>query len=69
MEATYLLWFDASYYNIEELIDSMYNYEYVGIMSGSVYGDENYLRINIGCPKSKLEDGLERLLKSVRRIE
>lgn len=34
-------------------------------MPGSAYGDKNYLRMNLGCPKAKLEDGLERMKKAV----
>ena len=34
-------------------------------MKGEVYGDNGakYLRMNCGCPRSKLEEGMKRLKK------
>lgn len=65
-EATYLAWIDISKVNMsmEEMQDKMINIGKVGIMPGSTYGDSNYLRMNIACPKSKLEEGLKRLKNS-----
>ena len=34
-------------------------------MKGEVYGSEKYLRLNCGCPLSKLKEGLERFKKSI----
>ncbi len=67
--ATYLVWIDASYYNIDKLIDIMYNETKVGIMSGDVYGCHGYLRINIGCSQSKLIEGIERIKQSLELYE
>lgn len=69
-EATYLLWIDASHYSekMSELADAMYHQEKVGVMLGDVYGCKNYLRINIGCPRSKLQDGMDRLNRAIRSI-
>lgn len=65
-EATYLAWIDISNVDmdIKEMQDKMINVGKVGIMAGSTYGDSNYLRMNIACPKSKLEEGLKRLKNS-----
>lgn len=64
-DGTYLLWIDSSNYDIDQLLDIMYNQTKVGIMSGEVYGVKGYLRINIGCQRSKLEEGMKRLAKAI----
>ncbi|MER2002156.1 MAG: beta-cystathionase, partial [Carnobacterium inhibens] len=39
----------------------------VAIMDGSIYGvqGKDFLRMNIGCPRKKVMDGLEGLKKAV----
>lgn len=66
-EATYLAWIDVSELDITEsnLQDLLINKGNVGIMSGINYGDASYLRMNIGCPRSKLEEGLNRVEKAL----
>lgn len=70
-DGTYLLWIDSRAYEqkFEQLIDIMYNQTKVGIMDGSVYGMDNFLRINIGCQRSKLEEGLKRFKQAVDLLE
>lgn len=70
-DGTYLLWVDSRQYSdkFEQLIDIMYNQTSVGIMDGSVYGMEKFLRINIGCQRSKLEEGLKRFKLAVDILE
>lgn len=70
-DGTYLLWIDSRAYaaNFKKLIDIMYNQTKVGIMDGSVYGMDNFLRINIGCQRSKLEEGLKRFKQAVVILE
>ena len=65
-DSTYLAWIDVSKVDMtmEEMQNKMINVGKVGIMPGSTYGDSNYLRMNVACPKSKLEEGLERLKNS-----
>ena len=68
-EATYLAWIDATNvpFTTEEIQDALVNVGKVAIMKGEVYGKngEKYLRMNCGCPKSKLEDGLNRMKKAM----
>ncbi len=33
----------------------------VALSSGSIYGDDGFLRLNIACPRSRLSQGLERI--------
>lgn len=67
-EGTYLAWMDASGLGLEpeELQDRLVNRGRVGIMSGGVYGDPACLRMNVACPRSKLEEGLDRMLAGIR---
>ncbi|MFD1419138.1 MalY/PatB family protein [Companilactobacillus keshanensis] len=67
-QATYLAWIDVSGLNIpmKELQNKLINQGKVGIMPGTTYGDSNYLRMNIACPKSKLEEGLKRMEFGIR---
>ncbi|WP_229683185.1 MalY/PatB family protein [Virgibacillus oceani] len=72
-ESTYLAWIDCSKLlsSDQEIQNALVNIGKVGIMSGSVYrvNDGNFLRMNVGCPREKLIDGLERLKKSIDGIE
>jgi bifunctional pyridoxal-dependent enzyme with beta-cystathionase and maltose regulon repressor activities len=37
-------------------------------MSGTTYGDSHYLRMNIACPISKLQEGLKRMEYGIRFV-
>ena len=64
-ESTYLLWIDCHRLNVsmEEFQDVLINQAKVAIMDGKTYGKtgESFLRLNVGCAREKLEDGLNRL--------
>lgn len=62
-EATYLAWIDVSKLELDEQTLQMLliNKGKVGIMSGIHYGDGHYLRMNCGCSRSKLEEGIKRI--------
>ena len=68
LEATYLMWLDISkaVSDTSLLREKLISVGKVAIMDGSIYGGNGhqFLRLNIGCPKSKLVDGLDRMLKS-----
>ena len=63
-EATYLMWIDCTALGLTmaELQQRMIRKGKVAIMSGEIYGKEgrNFLRLNIGCSREKLIDGLKR---------
>ncbi|MES1044494.1 pyridoxal phosphate-dependent aminotransferase [Heyndrickxia oleronia] len=71
-ESTYLAWIDCSNLRItsNDLQQALINVGKVGIMSGEVYGENRgvFLRMNVGCPQTKLVEGLERLKRSVRSL-
>lgn len=64
-QATYLLWIDCSALTVsmEAFQHVLINDAKVAIMDGSVYGrgGEQFLRLNVGCTRDKLMDGLHRL--------
>lgn len=66
-QATYLAWMDVSKLGLtsEELQDKLINKGRVGIMPGKTYGDSQYLRMNIACPISKLQEGLKRMERGI----
>ena len=71
--ATYLGWINIAPLGLEmdALQHELVTKQKVAIMDGSVYGNggQNYLRFNLGAPKSKIEDGLNRLAKAVHALQ
>jgi cystathionine beta-lyase len=67
-EATYLVWLDFTAYNLSEialakiLIDGG-----IALNNGSKFGTggEGYFRLNFGCPRSVLEEGLVKIEKAL----
>ncbi len=61
-QATYLAWVNVQDLTSDDryLQDVLVNKAKVGFMNGRVYGDPHYLRINVGAPRSKVEEGLRR---------
>jgi cystathionine beta-lyase len=69
-QAGYLAWIDVSALGIDdaalqaELIDT----EKLAIMPGTTYGSTGHLRLNVGCPRSKVERGLDGLIRALDRL-
>lgn len=70
-EATYLDWIDLNsiYKGTDEALQEklIHNCK-VAIMPGSTYGKEGtkYLRLNVACPRSKLEKGVTAIIESLK---
>ncbi|MEI5994249.1 MalY/PatB family protein [Candidatus Enterococcus mansonii] len=68
-QATYLLWIDCSKlpFSMNTLQEALVQKGKIAIMTGTTYGKSgaNFLRLNIGCSKQKLLEGLQRLRKSI----
>ncbi len=64
-QATYLLWLDCGRLGMsgEEIAETIRRETGLYLSEGSQYGStgENFLRLNIACPRTVLEDGLRRL--------
>ncbi|SHH85125.1 MalY/PatB family protein [Clostridium intestinale] len=71
-EGTYLAWIDVRElpFTKEEIQCALVDEGKVGIMPGETYGDNGakYLRLNCGCPKEKLIEGLWRLKKGIEYL-
>ena len=71
LESTYLAWIDirATGLSSDEITRLLLEKEHLMINSGTMYGGdgEGFIRINIACPRSVLQDALlriKRLLKN-----
>jgi cysteine-S-conjugate beta-lyase len=67
-QATYLAWLDFSAYKLKKSpYDFFLKKAKVALSDGKIFGkgNEEYVRLNFGCPRSILEQGLERMRKSL----
>ena len=73
LEGTYLVWMDCRHLGItsNELEEKLIREGEVWLNPGSMYGDagEGFMRINIACPRHRLEEGLNRLAKALKKTE
>jgi cystathionine beta-lyase len=64
-EATFLIWLDFTEYGMKnrELLNFVSEKAKVGLNDGGKFGTggDGWLRLNIGCPRTVLEEALERL--------
>ncbi|MCR5755188.1 MAG: pyridoxal phosphate-dependent aminotransferase [Acetatifactor sp.] len=65
LDVTYLLWIDVSDYtdNSKVLAENLRADTGLYVSEGEEYGGDGrkFIRLNVACPRSRLEDGLERL--------
>jgi len=69
-QAGYLAWIDLRPLGVDEeaLQRVLIEGEKVAIMPGSVYGAPGFLRLNLGCPRSKAEAGVSALVRGLRTV-
>jgi len=69
-DGTYLAWIDLGSLaiNMNDLQERLVTLEKVAIMRGDTYGPEgqSFLRMNLGCSRLKLDDGIDRLLRALK---
>jgi len=69
-ESTYLAWIDLRALEIDddELQKKLIEEQQVAIMRGDLYGPQGrgFIRLNVGCPRAKLEEGVKRLIAALR---
>lgn len=68
LEGTYLAWLDIRklHATSREAEEALLNEGKLFLSSGTTYGEkagEGYLRLNLACPKSVLEEGIKRMLQ------
>lgn len=68
-EGTYLLWVDCSGLEMDadELKKFMIEKAKVGLNAGAGYGEEGnqFMRINMACPRATIEEGVKRIIDAV----
>ncbi|MEU0137965.1 MalY/PatB family protein [Streptomyces sp. NPDC006296] len=69
-QAGYLAWIDLRPLGVDDeaLQRVLIEREKVAIMPGSVYGAPGFLRLNVGCPRSKAEAGVSALVRGLRAV-
>jgi cystathionine beta-lyase len=65
MEATYLAWFDVHQLELEQPT-RFFEEHGVGLSDGTPFDGPQHLRLNFGCPRSRLIEGLEKMERAVR---
>jgi cystathionine beta-lyase len=60
MESTYLAWLDVSKLGIEDPVKHFEKHG-VGLSDGTPFDGHQHLRLNFGCPHSRLVEGLEKI--------
>jgi cystathionine beta-lyase len=68
VEGTYLAWIDARRFRGQ---DAMRFFESAGLRlsDGRLFQGEGFVRLNFGCPRSTLQDALERISAAVSKLE
>lgn len=71
-EASYLAWIDLRPLNLNDQVlqDVLIHQQKVAIMPGYTYGPEGqgFVRLNAGCPREKLDEGLRRLITGINAL-
>ena len=63
-EAGFLAWIDCRSTGFETPADFFIQEAKVGVHDGAWFGDKDYVRLNFGCPRSVLEEALNRMEKA-----
>ena len=68
LEGTYLMWIDIRETGMkaDALCDKILKECNVCLSPGTIYGDENYIRLNLATQRARLKDALEKISKIVK---
>ena len=64
VEATYLAWIDISDLGLDHP-KSFFDKAGVGLSPGREFGDDRFMRLNFGCPRSRVEEAVTRIRLAV----
>ncbi len=67
IEATYLAWVDVSALGLDDP-PAFFEAAGVGMSPGHEFGDTDFMRLNFGCPRSRVEEALRRIHTAVKRL-
>lgn len=65
MQATYLAWFDVHQLELEHPT-AFFEQHGVGLSDGTPFDGPQHVRLNFGCPRSRLLEGLEKMERAIR---
>ncbi len=70
LEGTYLVWVDCSVLGMgsDDIEERLLHDDKVWINAGAMYGDDRFIRINIACPRQRMDEGLRRIAAGLRRL-
>lgn len=72
-DGTYLMWLDFTDFrqSADEIKEALLNIGKINLNDGRPYGEDGdkFFRLNIGCPREVLEDGLGRIKKAIDSLE
>ena len=64
MQSTYLAWFDVSQLELKDPVGHFEKHG-VGLSDGTPFDGPQHLRLNFGCPRARLEEGLEKIKAAI----
>ncbi len=67
IESTYLAWIDVRGTGLSDPVD-FFEQAGVGLSDGRSFGQEGFIRLNFGCPRSVLGKGLNRMEAQIRLL-
>lgn len=67
IEATYLAWIDVSALGLKNPA-KFFEGAGLGMSPGRDFGDPDYMRLNFGCPRRRVEQAVERIRKAVESL-
>ncbi len=67
IEATYLAWIDVSALGLDDP-PGFFENAGVGMSPGRDFGDDGFMRLNFGCPRSRLETAVERIRRALENL-
>jgi cystathionine beta-lyase len=67
VEATYLAWIDARGLGVGDA-HGAFEEAGVGLSDGAAFHGPGFVRLNFGCPRATLVEGLDRLRRAVRKL-
>ena len=67
IESTYLAWIDVRNTNLDDPV-TFFEQAGTGLSDGKFFGQNGFVRLNFGCPRSVLEKGLKRMEKALKTI-
>jgi len=68
IEATYLAWIDVSALGLDDP-PGFFEAAGVGMSPGHEFGDSSHMRLNFGCPRSRVVEAVERIRVAVEGIK